>query len=275
MFPGVDGFRWDAGHVIFLGAFFSVALIIASTVIFAFLRSVRDQEPRREQHIRWHLDFTALPAADRRCRHELTGEIRCRECPNEFDCRVCADHPKFVKAYSGPMAEVETHSVVCGMPMPQDRWYHRGHTWARLEADGTYTVGLDELGSRLMGPVDRIDLPKPGVTVFVNGTGWTVRQAGDRFRVLSPVDGEVVESEGGQHGWFLKVRPAKGFRTDHLLRGPEAAAWMSKEIERLQLAMGSEPEPALADGGALVADLAGEYPGFDLSDVRARMFLNA
>ena len=76
------------------------------------------------------------------------------------------------------MAEVETQSVVCGVPMPHDRSYHRGHTWARLEDDGTYTVGLDELGSRLIGKPEIIELPAPGTPVFVNGTGWFVR-AGD------------------------------------------------------------------------------------------------
>ena len=276
MFPGVDGFRWDAGHLIFLGAFFSVAIVIAITLTMAFIRSVRDRAPDREQAIRWHLDFTELPVEDRRCRHELTGEVRGRQCPNEFDCRSCQDHPKFVRAQHpvGPMAEVELHSVVCGMPVPLDRLYHRGHTWAKAEADGTFTIGLDELGSRLVGAAGSLDLPQPGSPVFVNGTAWRVRKDDDSFRVLSPVSGEVLASARGEHGWFLKVRPEKGFRTDHLLKGTEVSAWMTKEIERLQIALGVGPQPALADGGTLVKDLTGEYPDFDWSNARARMFLN-
>ena len=116
-----------------------------------------------------------------------------------------------------------------------------------------------------MGSADALDLPSPGAPVFVNGTAWTVHKDGDRFRVLSPVEGEVIASERGEDGWYLRVRPARTFRTDHLLKGREVAVWMSKEIERLQLAMGT----ALADGGTLVDD-----PAID-SDVRARMFLNS
>jgi hypothetical protein len=276
MFPGVNGFRWDAGHIIFLGTFFAVAIVIATTLIVAFVGRLRDRAPEREQAIRWRLDFTELPAADRRCRHELTGEIRSRQCPNQFDCRFCQDHPKFLPAHApGPMAEVELHSVVCGIPVPLDRYYHRGHTWAKAESDGSYTVGLDELGSRLIGPADAVDLPQPGSPIFVNGTAWSVRKDGDSFRVLSPVSGEVMACERGEHGWFLKVRPAKNFRTDHLLHGPEVSAWMTKEVERLQLALGTASEPALADGGALVKHLSSEYPGLDWSNVRARMFLNS
>src|SRR5689334_10784960 len=104
MFPGIDGFRWDAGHIIFLGAFFSLAAIIVSTVIAAYLRTLRDEVPEREQAIRWHVDFSELSPADRRCRHELNGEIHRRQCPNEFDCRGCETHPTFLKAEPGPMA---------------------------------------------------------------------------------------------------------------------------------------------------------------------------
>jgi glycine cleavage system H lipoate-binding protein len=276
MFPGVDGFRWDAGHIIFLGAFFSVAIIIAATLIAALVRSLRDRAPHREQAIRWHRDFSELPEADRRCRHELTGEVHSRQCPNQLDCRSCQDHPKFLRAQHsvGPMAEVELHSVVRGIPVPLDRFYHRGHTWAKAESDGGYTIGLDELGSRLMGVPDALDLPRPGAPVFVNGTAWTIWKDGDSYRVLSPVSGEVVEAEAGEQGWFLKVRPEKIFRTDHLLKGAEVTAWMTKEVDRLEIALGARSQPALADGGALVTDLPREYSGFDWSSVRARMFLN-
>jgi hypothetical protein len=278
MFPGVDGFRWDTGHVVFLGAFFTVALVVAATLIAAFFRSLRDREPKLEQRIRWRLDFSELPARDRCCRHEMTGEVARRHCPNEFDCRRCPDHPAFARLRPGPMAEVEEQAVVCGMALPLDRLYHRGHTWARKESDGTYTVGLDEFARRLLGPADSITLPKPGDPVFVNGVACTIGKDGDAIRVLSPVEGEVIAADPGRAGgWTLKVKPAPDFRDDHLLRGAEVAAWMTREIERLQLSLGAKNtlQPALADGGVLVQDLAAEYPDFDWSDVRARMLLNA
>src|SRR5689334_12190180 len=41
MFPGVDGFHWTAGHLIFLGVFFSVVIVIAGTVLTASIRAGR------------------------------------------------------------------------------------------------------------------------------------------------------------------------------------------------------------------------------------------
>ena len=45
MFPGVDGFHWSFGHVLFLGLFFAIALTIAGTVV----RSRLEQRPRLPQ----------------------------------------------------------------------------------------------------------------------------------------------------------------------------------------------------------------------------------
>jgi glycine cleavage system H lipoate-binding protein len=277
MFPGVDGFRWDTGHVVFLGAFFTVAVTAAATLVAAFFRSMRDRQPEQEQRIRWRLDFSELPARDRCCRHEMTGEVARRQCPNEFDCRRCPDHPAFVRLRPGPMAEVEEQAVVCGMALPLDRLYHRGHTWARRESDGAYTVGLDEFARRLFGRTNSTALPGPGDRAFVNGVAWTIGKDGDAIRVLSPVEGEVIAAQSeNPGGWTLKVKPAPHFRDDHLLRGAEVAAWMTREIERLELSLGSRSAlPALADGGALVQDLSAECPDVDWSDVRARMLLNA
>ena len=39
MFPGIDGFHWTVGHVLFLSLFFVVALTIATTVLSAVLRT--------------------------------------------------------------------------------------------------------------------------------------------------------------------------------------------------------------------------------------------
>ena len=106
------------------------------------------------------LGFHDLPAADRACRHVLTGEFKSRECPNAFDCRGCETHAKLV-ALHPPAAGEESEAEIFGMSFPLDRMYHRGHTWARPEADGTVTVGLDDLGTRLLGTPDAVDCRRP------------------------------------------------------------------------------------------------------------------
>src|SRR5579862_4915632 len=107
MFPWNYGFHWGAGSLIFLGAFYGVIVAVAATVITALLRARRVAGAGRESEIRWHAEFHDLPAADRLCRHMLTGEFPYRECPNAFDCRRCETHAKLMEMHA-PTAPVES-----------------------------------------------------------------------------------------------------------------------------------------------------------------------
>ena len=76
MFPGTHDFTWDAGHIIFLGAFYMVVLVIAGTVGTAVYRAIRDFRQHKQGAIQWHAEFEDLPLSARRCRHELNGEVK-------------------------------------------------------------------------------------------------------------------------------------------------------------------------------------------------------
>jgi glycine cleavage system H lipoate-binding protein len=275
VFPWNYGFVWNAAHVIFLGAFYAVLVVVAVTVLNAVRRSKRDLRGHKAEAIRWHSDFGDLLPRDRVCRHVLTGELQQRECPNAFDCRHCEMHAKLTAARPAAMPP-ESEEDICGMAFPLDRYYHRGHTWARPEPDGTVTVGLDDLGRRLLGSPDEVDLPAPGAHVEVNGTAFRVKRRDADVRVLSPVDGEVMAVNASPEDWVLKVKPdATGegsFR--HLLRGAEIAPWIMREMERLQLALAGQGASAtLADGGVPVTDIAASCPEVDWSAVCGEMFL--
>jgi glycine cleavage system H lipoate-binding protein len=275
MLPWNYGFTWNLGHILFLGAFYTVLAIVATTVATAAWRSRRSLQARETAAIRWHADFHDLPAADRVCRHVLSGELKKRECPHAFDCRTCEVHAKLIERNSFA-TNADSAEDVLGMDFPLDRYYHRGHTWARLEDDGAVTVGLDDLGSRLLGAPDSLELPMPGDRLQVNGTAFTIGKRDTRVRILSPVDGEVVSVGDPAGKWYLRVKPDStgepAFR--HLLRGPEVKPWLTREMERLQLALTAEgAAPCLADGGVPVSDIAASYPSADWDTVCGKMFL--
>jgi hypothetical protein len=275
MFPWNYGFHFGIASYIFLGAFYTVLVVVASTLLNALWRARGDLSKGKAQDIRWHSDFHDLSAADRTCRHVLTGEFKSRECPRAFDCRECETHAKLV-ALHPPAPAARAEDEIFGMSFPLDRMYHRGHTWARPETDGTVTVGLDELGTRLLGTPDAVDLPGPGSRLRANGTAFRIHRREADVRILSPVDGEVVETGGADRGFFLRVKPlAESFDMRHLLRGAEVKPWMMRELERLQLTLTMEGAsvPSLADGGVPVADIAAAYPKTDWDAVCGEMFL--
>lgn len=275
MFPGIYDFSWNAGHLIFLGIFYSVLAVVLGTVSVATLRAMRGLTPVKAERARWHADFEDLPESRRHCRHELSGTVESRICPNGFDCGHCRDHARFAACEQEWLARQEGPDHVAGFAVPADRLYHRGHTWARPEGDGTWTIGLDDMGARLLANADALLMPKPGERIVANGTALRVKKGLSKVRVLSPLDGEVVEVGSAGSEWLLRVKtgPA-GIEPAHLLTPAEARRWMLKEAERLQLGLaGGSVGPALADGGLPVDDLAAAIPPQKFDEVAGMMML--
>lgn len=269
MFPGVDGFHWTFGHVLFLSVFFTVVAAIGAVAIVSLLRAGHDFAAGRAQSIRWTMDFADLPVSDRRCRHALTGEVPGRICPNALDCRSCGDHAKYRQAQAGGS------DILCGLPYPQHRYYHRGHTWVEPQADGTVLIGLDAIGHQMIAEPDVVKMPAPGTRVVNNGEGWRMRKGGLDVRVLCPIEGTVLTTGGPQDDWYLRVQPAsEPADLRHLLRGDEVRAWVGKELERLQFTIAAHGDAAvLADGGVLVDDFLYEIPASKRDEVLGGLFL--
>ena len=274
MFPGVDGFRWTLGHILFLSLFFAVALTILVTVVSAVWRTVRDFRTNRAIELCWKSDFAQLPETERRCRHELAGRVMSRTCDNAFDCRQCGNYSQFaVQSARGVVHDL-------GINYSNDRFYHRGHTWVKPEEDGTLTIGPDELAERLVGAPDSITMPKMGSEIETNGTAWQMTKNGKEIRVRAPIEGTVVGIGGPNAGWYLKLRPRLNpndpVTLRHLLRGPEVHFWLSRELDRLQLQLRPpNTAPSLADGGVLMSGLMDAMPESDWSTVLADTFLES
>jgi glycine cleavage system H lipoate-binding protein len=273
MFPGVHGFHWSPIHVIFVGAFLLVLATILVTLSMSLWRLLTDFRRNRIEPIRWHSDFEDLPEADRRCRHELQGIINRRTCPNGFDCRKCELHPALES--KGLTACAQSAPVDLGILLPTDRYYHRGHTWAKPEMDGTITIGLDDLARRMIGTPEQVILPQEGERLQTNAPAWRMQTAGTEIRILSPVDGEVVARGGPMEGWYLRIRPASPqVNLSHLLAGTEVSHWMRREMERLQIVLTPQGmAPSLADGGVPVENMPKAHPKADWDNVLGRMFL--
>ncbi len=243
-------------------------MVILATLAATTVRALRALRSRRVAEIRWHADFEDLPEDCRRCRHAMTGVAPGRLCENAFDCRHCAGHARFAAL------EKENAGDTFGLTCPANRYYHRGHTWVEPQADGTLLVGLDDLAARLIGDSAEAVLPAPGEPIESNAAAWRIRTQGSEVRFLSPVDGEVVETNNGRGGWFLRLRPTGTVNLRHLLQGSELRAWLQFEIERLQWFLAPpETGPTLADGGDIVDDLPKAQPQANWDSIYGALFL--
>jgi hypothetical protein len=271
MFPWNYGFAWDAGHIIFLGVFYTVIAVVVTTLAYAAWRARRDVRTGRAARVMWHENFEDLPRAERGCRHAFTGEMKGRVCQRGFACGECQTHARIVGEHLGTVLPGVVDDSL-GIDVPLDRYYHRGHVWAKPESDGTYTLGLDEIAKRVAARPESIELPAPGTQLAELDTAWTMRVNGNAVRVKAPFAAEVVERGTGD--WMLRVKPAPEAKFDHLLRGREVACWLGHEMERVQLAVSETAAvPALADGGVPVDNFPAACPQADWDSITGALFL--
>jgi len=113
--------------------------------------------------------------------------------------------------------------------IPEDRRYTRDHEWALVEGDAV-RIGITEYAQHELGDVVFVEIPKVGsrVVQFKEfGVIESVKAASDLF---SPVNGEVIEVNGGlgdhpewvnedpyDRGWIMRVRPDDASEVDGLL----------------------------------------------------------
>jgi glycine cleavage system H lipoate-binding protein len=195
----------------------------------------------------------------------------------------------FWRYVQGGKAEERTREVAEPKPEVATGWFtvpegvalHPGHSWARLEDDGSVAVGLDDLGHRLVGDMDRIQIPGVGDRVEQGAPAVTLSAGGRSVKVVSPVDGEVIayNAEPDAHldpygrGWLFRVQPDAWKRSRaQLLEGAAAREWLEDQGRRLSARLSPEPQPVLQDGGAPLHGIAREIDPEHWDDVAREFF---
>ncbi len=98
--------------------------------------------------------------------------------------------------------------------------YLSSHEWARVEDDGTVTIGITDHAQAALGDVVYVELPEVGSIVTAGHEAGVVESVKAASDIYSPVSGEVVainplledapETINGSpydDGWFFKVEP--------------------------------------------------------------------
>ena len=121
--------------------------------------------------------------------------------------------------------------------IPAELRFAESHEWARLEADGTVTVGISDHAQEALGDVVFVELAEVGKVFAAGDTAGVVESVKAASDVYAPIAGEVVEinqalvdapetanSEPYGAGWFFKVKPANPADLDGLLSAEQYAA---------------------------------------------------
>lgn len=91
------------------------------------------------------------------------------------------------------VAGAHAEEIFDGFHFPAKLRYHAGHTWVNRERKNVNRVGADEFAAILAGPVDRVELPKPGTWVRQGQRTVALYRGEEKIELVSPVEGEVVD----------------------------------------------------------------------------------
>jgi len=211
---------------------------------------------------------------DKKCRHMLSGRVAYKYCIHNYDCATCAYHQLMEEeSISLDVSHVEKE-YAGGFSLAQRYYYHRGHTWARIEYGGRVRLGLDDFAMRLLGPMDTPDLPALGTTVHQGQPAIGLARAALKAEALCPMEGIVVarnpnlreksitNKDPYGEGWLMIIEPTKlKMNLKNLIFGKESTAWMEDESSRLAALVSEETDYKLAaTGGRAVNDIYGQMP---------------
>ena len=163
---------------------------------------------------------------------------------------------------------------VAGYELPSDLYFHPGHTWVRPLGREMATVGIDDFARRLLGRIERVELPSPGRELRQGEPALRIYLDGRTVELVSPVDGEVEEVNAGLRtrpdrletepygrGWLLRIRSRSlGRSLRNLLGGSLAHRWPEDARQRLELRLVALSGSVLQDGGEPVADFVRHLP---------------
>ena len=118
--------------------------------------------------------------------------------------------------------------------IPAELRFAESHEWARLEADGTVTVGISDHAQEALGDVVFVELTEVGKVFAAQDQAGVVESVKAASDIYAPVSGEVIainEELGGSPellnsdpygAWIFKIKPTDKAELDKLL---DAAAY--------------------------------------------------
>lgn len=114
--------------------------------------------------------------------------------------------------------------------IPENLKYAKSHEWARLEDDGSVTVGITDHAQEQLGDLVFVELPEVGASVSASKDCAVVESVKAASDVYAPIGGEIVgansvltdapetiNSDPYGEGWMFRIKVSDKSELDALL----------------------------------------------------------
>jgi CheY-like chemotaxis protein len=130
--------------------------------------------------------------------------------------------------------------------VPAGIFISRNHTWVNIEMNGTARVGIDEFARKIIGSIDKIELPKLNTEIKKGDTIFSIVRNGQTISMTSPLSGKItyINEEHIAHpelialspfelSWICCIEPANLSEELHVLKiGIDSINWYKEEIDK-------------------------------------------
>jgi len=120
--------------------------------------------------------------------------------------------------------------------IPADLRFAESHEWARLEADGSVTVGISDHAQQALGDVVFVELAEVGKVFAAGDAAGVVESVKAASDIYAPICGEVIAvneeladspeqlNEEPYGAWIFKLKPSNPAELEKLLDAAGYAA---------------------------------------------------
>lgn len=125
---------------------------------------------------------------------------------------------------------------------PKELKYTKSHEWARVEKDGSVTVGITDHAQSLLGDMVFVELPKVGANVTAGKECAVVESVKAASDVYAPIGGtvlavndavtgspEIVNKDAYGEGWMFRIKPSSAGDMNALLDSAAYSAQVAAE----------------------------------------------
>jgi glycine cleavage system H protein len=127
--------------------------------------------------------------------------------------------------------------------IPTNCKYTKTHEWARMESDGTVTIGITDHAQDALGDIVFIELPENGKEVSTAKEFGVVESVKSASDIFSPVSGKVVaindkavagpallNTDPQGEGWLIRVAIKDKNEFDNLMDAKSYEAFLAETL---------------------------------------------
>ena len=126
--------------------------------------------------------------------------------------------------------------------IPVELKYAKSHEWARINDDGSVTVGISDTAQDQLGDMVFIEVPEVGQTVTAEEACAVVESVKAASDVYAPLGGEIVEvnedladspetvnNDAYGEGWIFRLEPSDAGELGALMDADAYEAFLASE----------------------------------------------